>query len=155
MFNISLKQITKYTTQIFFCLVGVFLVRETYLFTTGRVAAFDGRPTSFDLLFHLKCALFALLIWLPLILAIPLSHMPMKFRRIFAVWQLPGFIGLFIVLLVFSADVPQLFDGSIARDPDSFYSLIVGLASVSCLVIAVGYYVIQFFLPTKESQKLK
>lgn len=155
MFNISRKQITKYTAQIFFCLIGLFLARETYLTITG-FAAFGG-PIPFNLRFHLKSALFALLVWLPLILAIPLAHAPMKFRRIFAVWQLPGFLGLFLVLLVFSADAPKLFDasGSLDNNPDSLYSIIKGIAYVSCLVIAIGYFVIKLFFPTKESRKLK
>jgi hypothetical protein len=141
MIKLLLKQIIAHKTQIFFCALGLFLARETY-FQIAFPYVFD--EVALTLTSKLKLAIIASLFWLPLILAVPLSHLPVLIRRIFAVWQMPGFIALLLLLLaMLFQDIPNAFDGGYSISPDQFMLLVLGLIGVAISVIAIGYFEIQ------------
>ena len=143
MIKLLLKQIIAHKTQIFYCALGLFLARQTY-FQMAFPYVFD--EVELTLIIKVKLAVIASLFWLPLILAVPLSHLPLIIRRIFAVWQMPGFIALLLLLLaMLFQDIPNAFDGRFSIYPDQFPSLVLGLIGVAISVTAVGYFEIQLF----------
>jgi hypothetical protein len=154
MFKSLLKQIVVYKAQICFCLIGLFLTRETY-YLIAFPYAFDNDGMPLSLILRLKLLLIASLFWLPLILAIPLFQMPLNIRRIFAVWQLPAFASLLVILLLLLfLEAPKIFNGELSRYTEHLW-LIGAITAVSGLVIAIGYFEIQLFFAAKKTQKLK